>query len=150
MLDRFKYSTIAIGDDCSFISNIYCNQLLTSRCVVRTSNANASILIGDRSGFSGVRIIADKSIRIGRRVIIGANTIIRDGDDHPERLGTEPEEIVIEDNVFIGMNCTILKGVTIGKGAIIGAGSIVTKDIPAGAKAAGVPCRVLSHASDSE
>ena len=41
------------------------------------------------------------------------------------------------------MDCHILKGVTIGKGSIIGAGSIVTKDIPAGVIAAGVPCKVI-------
>lgn len=38
--------------------------------------------------------------------------------------------IIIEDDVWIGMNCTILSGVTIHRGAVIGAGSIVTKDIP--------------------
>ncbi|MBQ3601732.1 MAG: CatB-related O-acetyltransferase [Lachnospiraceae bacterium] len=38
--------------------------------------------------------------------------------------------IVIEDDVWIGMNCTILSGVTIHRGAIIGAGTVVTKDVP--------------------
>jgi maltose O-acetyltransferase len=39
-------------------------------------------------------------------------------------------EVVIEDDVWIGFNSIILKGVRIGKGAIIGAGAIVTKDVP--------------------
>jgi len=38
--------------------------------------------------------------------------------------------IIIEDNVWIGTNCIILKGVTIGSGSIIGAGSVVTKNVP--------------------
>lgn len=40
--------------------------------------------------------------------------------------------VVIEDDVFIGPNCTILSGVTIGKGAVLVAGSVVTKSVPAG------------------
>jgi acetyltransferase-like isoleucine patch superfamily enzyme len=39
------------------------------------------------------------------------------------------QEVIIEDDVWIGFNSIILKGVRIGRGAIIGAGSIVTKDI---------------------
>ena len=52
-------------------------------------------------------------------------------------------KIVLEDNVFIGTNAIILKGVTIGKDSIIGAGSVVTRDIPPGSVAAGNPCRVI-------
>ena len=40
------------------------------------------------------------------------------------------KEVVIEDDVWIGFNSTILKGVTIGKGAIIGANCLITKDVP--------------------
>ena len=41
-------------------------------------------------------------------------------------------------------------GVTIGKGAVIGAGSVVTRDIPAGVVAAGVPCRVIRKLTDDD
>lgn len=51
--------------------------------------------------------------------------------------------IRIGNNVWIGDRVTILPGVTVGDGAVIGAGSVVTRDIPAYAAAAGVPCRVL-------
>jgi acetyltransferase-like isoleucine patch superfamily enzyme len=53
--------------------------------------------------------------------------------------------IIIGDNVWIGMNCIILKGVTIGDGAIIAAGSVVNKDIPPRALAAGAPARVIKE-----
>jgi carbonic anhydrase/acetyltransferase-like protein (isoleucine patch superfamily) len=50
--------------------------------------------------------------------------------------------VKIGDNVFIGMNATILKGVEIGDNVIIGAGSVVTKSIPANSVAVGNPARV--------
>ena len=50
--------------------------------------------------------------------------------------------IIIENDVWIGMNVIVLKGVKIGEGAIIGAGSVVTKDVPAWCVAAGNPAKV--------
>lgn len=52
-------------------------------------------------------------------------------------------KLVLEDNVFIGTNAVVLKGVKIGRNTIIGAGSIVTHDIPANSVAAGNPRRVI-------
>ena len=57
-------------------------------------------------------------------------------------------EIVIGDNVFIGANSTLLYGVHIGNNVVIGAGSIVTKDIPDGVVAAGVPCKPMGSFTD--
>lgn len=51
--------------------------------------------------------------------------------------------VSIGDNVFIGMNTTILKGVHIGNNVIIGAASLVNKNIPDGVVAAGNPCHVI-------
>ncbi len=53
------------------------------------------------------------------------------------------QEVVIEEDVWCGVNVTILKGVTIGRGAIIAAGSVVTKDIPPYSIAAGIPAKPL-------
>lgn len=52
-------------------------------------------------------------------------------------------KVSIGNNVFLGVNAVILKGVTIGSNVIIGAGSVVTKDIPANTVAAGNPARVI-------
>lgn len=49
----------------------------------------------------------------------------------------------IGDNVFIGMNATILKGVTIGSNVVIGANSLVNKNIPDNCVAAGNPCKII-------
>ena len=51
--------------------------------------------------------------------------------------------VKIGDNVFIGMQTTILKGVHIGNNVIIGANSLVNKDIPDNCVAAGNPCKVI-------
>lgn len=57
-------------------------------------------------------------------------------------------EIVIGDNVFIGSNTTLLYGVHIGSNVVIGAGSIVTKDIPDGVVAVGIPCKPIGSFDD--
>ena len=49
--------------------------------------------------------------------------------------------ILIEDDVWIGMNCTVLPGVTIGRGAVVGAGSLVSKDLPPAMICYGSPCQ---------
>jgi acetyltransferase-like isoleucine patch superfamily enzyme len=59
----------------------------------------------------------------------------------------EKAPTTIGDNCYIGPNCVIAKGVEIGDGCVIGAGSIVLQSIPAGSKAAGVPCRLIGIAA---
>lgn len=58
--------------------------------------------------------------------------------------------VAIGDSVWIGANAIINPGVTIGDNVVIGAGSVVTKDIPSGVVAAGVPCRKLRDITDED
>lgn len=143
-ITRYPQSAITIGDDCEFNSSCHFNYRgINHNCILQTSNKSAKITIGSRCGFSGVSIVCDKEVTFGNNVIVGTNTIIGDRDDHTDRYPTEPMPVIIDDNVWIGMNCVVLKGVKIGKNTIIGAGSVVTHDIPANCVAAGVPCRVI-------
>ena len=64
-------------------------------------------------------------------------------DDGKERLLCWAKPVVIEDDCWLGASVTVCPGVTIGKGSVIGAGSVVTRDIPEGCFAAGVPAKVI-------
>ncbi len=116
---------------------------------ISTQYKKASIVIGDNCGFSGVTIGAFSNVTIGKDLLCGANVIISDYDWHNTNpLGrhgicTDSKPIVIEDNVFIGVNSIIWKGVTIGENSVIGANSVVTRSIPANVFAAGNPCKVI-------
>ncbi len=144
-IERFKYSTISIGNNVIFNSSDLFNPRGVRKCIMQTGTDHACIEVGDNTGLSGVTIVSNERVVIGKNVNIGAETIIGDRDDHHEIFGNTDAPVCIEDDVFIGMHCIILKGVTIGEGSIIGAGSVVTKDIPAGVVAAGVPCRVIRN-----
>ena len=62
-----------------------------------------------------------------------------------QRRDTESKPIHICKNVWIGTGATVMPGVTIGENAIIAAGSVVTKDIPPGVIAAGIPAKIIKE-----
>jgi acetyltransferase-like isoleucine patch superfamily enzyme len=90
------------------------------------------------------------SVRIGRNVQIAPHCAFspyeHDFDDLEVPIKSQgirsAGDIVLEDDVWLGIGVKVLEGVHIGKGAVIGAGAVVTKDIPAYAIAMGVPARV--------
>lgn len=85
-------------------------------------------------------------ITIGNGVAISENFTIWDSDAHQMINGSAPTQpIVIGNNVWIGTNVTVLKGVKIGDGCVIAAGSLVTKDVPENCLAAGVPAKVIKE-----
>lgn len=67
-----------------------------------------------------------------------------------ENKAVEEKPIRIANDVFIGVNVTVLDGVSIGNGAVVGAGSVVTKDIPPYAIVVGVPAKIVKYRFDSE
>ena len=104
----------------------------------------AKLILGNGYINSGAIITIREGLSIGNNVIIGPRVTIRDTDDHV--LDGSPImslPIKIEDDIWIGANVTILKGVTIGKGSVIAANSLVNKSIPERTLAGGVPCKIL-------
>lgn len=139
---------IKIGDHCQFRSKSTSNLIgLNHRCMFGCSSYKDSageIIIGKFCGFSGVSIWSVSKICIGNNVRVGANTLIMDHDAHMDDIRTSlPKDIIIEDNVFIGANCVIKKGVHIGENSMIGMNSVVTRDIPANCVAVGIPAKVI-------
>ena len=125
---------------------------------------NGSCSIGDFTLVNGALIMAEERIEIGSYCLISWNVGIADSDFHPlepaqrlidaealapffkdrpprPKLRTAP--VIISDNVWIGMNATILKGVTIGENSVVAAGSVVTKSVPANTVVAGNPAVVI-------
>ncbi len=119
---------------------------------IEARNSTAKVSIGDgtwiNNGFSA--IAEHTSICIGQRVMIGTNVEIYDSDFHGirvcDRVVSKVEwakPVVIEDDVFLGSNVRVLKGVTIGRGSVIANGSVVIKDIPSSVVAGGIPAKVI-------
>lgn len=94
--------------------------------------SGATLVIGKGTYLNrNVHIVVAESVKIGRDVKIGWDTVIMDTDLHGHS-GHPPQTrpVVIDDDVWIGCRALILKGVHVGKGAIIAAGAIVTRDVP--------------------
>lgn len=115
-----------------------------------THYKNAMISIGDNCIFNGTIIHCNTKVSIGSFCMFGPGTKIVDNDSH--RISTDISErrkssnsipIYIGDNVWVGMNSLILKGVSIGKNSIVGAHSVVTKNIPENVLVAGNPAKII-------
>ena len=151
---REELTKIYIGDNCDIRGDLM------------TFAHGGEIIIGNYS-FVGERskIWSAKKITIGNRVLISHNVNIHDNNSHPidaglrhkdfvhiKKIGFQKEndlkesEIVIHDDVWIGFNASILKGVTIGTGAIIASGSVVTKDVEPYTIVAGNPAKFIKNA----
>jgi acetyltransferase-like isoleucine patch superfamily enzyme len=126
----------------------------------------AQCTIGDFTLINGALIMAEEKIEIGSYCLISWNVGIADSDFHPlepaqrlidaqalapffkgrpprPRLETAP--VKISNNVWIGMNAVILKGVTIGDNSVVAAGAVVTKSVAPNTVVAGNPATIVKH-----
>ncbi|CAN5385909.1 hypothetical protein BH23ACT9_BH23ACT9_05330 [soil metagenome] len=122
-----------------------------------------SVRIGADCVLVGALFMSAGCITIGDRVLISYGVVIADADFHPhdpdlrrldaiahapsgdydDRQPFTPADVVIDDDVQIGVGAIVLKGVHIGAGARIGAGSVVTRDVAPSATVAGNPARMV-------
>lgn len=105
----------------------------------------AKLTLGSGYINRNVKIRCYESISIGLNVAISENVSIWDSDAHLLEGSVQTKPIVIGDNVWIGTNCIILKGVTIGNGAVIAAGSVVNKDVEPNCLYGGVPAKKIKE-----
>ncbi len=116
------------------------------------TDCGKNLFIGKNVFFnSGCKVQDQGGLYIGDGALIGHNVVLATLNHHkdPDRRGDLiPAPTYIGKNVWIGSNATILPGVTIGDGAIVAAGAVVTKDVPAGMIAGGVPARVIGSVSE--
>ncbi len=123
------------------------------------------VSIGDYCYFTNTVLLCELELRIGNYVVIGWNATLADTDFHPigpaERIAdavacsplgqgrARPEiakrPVVIEDDVWIGPNAAILKGVRIGAGSWIEPGSLVTRDVPPRSRVLGNPAQIVGQ-----
>ena len=146
---------IEIGNDVTFVGR---NNLVVGFNVPDIQRPELiignDVIIGYRC-----EINVAQSVRIGHHVLIATGVKIFDNNSHPidpERrrtnapmTGEDIAPVVIHDDVWIGMEATILKGVTIGRGAIVAAGSVVTKSVPDRMIVAGNPAKVVRIIEDN-
>jgi acetyltransferase-like isoleucine patch superfamily enzyme len=129
-----------------------------------STEANGLIEIGDDCYIANASLVCSEKIIIGNRVFIAGGVTIADSDFHPldpatrladtialspignpkNRPAMRSKPIIIEDDVWIGFNAAILKGVHISAGAVIQPGALVTDDVPAGVTVAGNPATQVS------
>ena len=106
----------------------------------------SDVVVGDNVTIKcGVQLW--NGMRVGNNVFIGSNATFTN-DKHPKSLRGECRNwecapVIIEDNVSVGANATVLPGVRLGEGCVVGAGAVVTKDVPPGMIVVGNPAREL-------
>lgn len=113
------------------------------------------VSIGDGACF----LCSDSKILIGNKVMFGPNVAIVGGDHNTSVIGQfmydvhekrpeDDQDVVIEDDIWVGTGAIILKGVQIGRGSIIAAGAVVNKNVLPYTIVGGVPAKIISTRFD--
>jgi len=128
------------------LKNFHCN-IRANHYTRLTPNT----IVGQNVNFNGLKVLGSGKVLIGNNFHSGFGCIIMtenhnfNGEAIPYDQTVIIEDVVIEDNVWLGINVIILPGVTIGEGAIIQAGSVVVSNIPKYAIAGGHPAKVFKY-----
>lgn len=123
----------------------------------KTIKVGSDVYIGPGAYFSTTHSYID----IGSKVMFGPNVSLLGGDHNVSKIGAfmfDVEEkneftdapIIIEDDVWIGANVTILKGVRIGEGSIVAAGAVVNKNVESYSIYGGLPAKKIKSRFNSQ
>jgi acetyltransferase-like isoleucine patch superfamily enzyme len=120
-----------------------------------------TIQVGDYVSIgNGAKFIAlESGIIIGNKVLFGPNVSIRGGNhntsvvgrfiyDVQEKRPDDDQCVIVEDDVWVGTNVVILKGVRVGRGSIVAAGAVVNREVPPYSIVAGIPAKVIKMRFD--
>ena len=131
---------VVLDADVNAWSHAEVNRLITTR-------PNAEIRIGRNARLNGCTIIAAERVEVGADCVLGSCEV-RDHLPYSEspadrRTPAPPRPVVIEDNVWIGGQVSILPGVRVGRDSVVGIHAVVFDDVPPGVIVGGNPARVL-------
>jgi acetyltransferase-like isoleucine patch superfamily enzyme len=123
----------------------------------RTIEVGDDVTLGERA----ILVASDSRIIIGNKVMFGPGVTIIGGDHNTSVVGAfmydvfekrpqDDQDVIIEDDVWVGANALILKGVRLGRGSIVAAGSLVYRDVPPYTTVAGVPAVKVNRRFDIE
>jgi acetyltransferase-like isoleucine patch superfamily enzyme len=131
---------VELDADVNAWSHAEVNRLITTR-------PGAVIRIGRNARLNGCTIVAADRVDVGADCVLGSCEV-RDHLPYSESPGDRrnpgiPRPVVIEDNVWIGGQVSILPGVRIGRDSVVGIHAVVFDDVPAGVIVGGNPARVI-------
>lgn len=125
-------------------------KIFNLQCTLRGDNSTITIGENTTIGSGCFVCMGNKNyIRIGKECMIADNVEIWNTDSHPiysledGRLLNHSLPITIDDKVWVGKNCTILKGTHVSSNAIIGMNTVVCNDIPANSVSVGTPNKII-------
>lgn len=154
---HFKRGDIKLGTNLKFYGQIYdvnigSNLNISDNCIFEFS-ADSELSVGDNCFFSyGIVISCRKFIKIGDNVQIGEYTSIRDNTHDYNDYGLPmknnkdlKDDIIIENNVWIGRGCIIMPGSIIREGVVVGANSIIKGELKSNKIYAGQPLKFIKN-----
>lgn len=131
---------VVLDADVNAWSHAEVNRLITTR-------PEALIRIGRHARLNGCTIFAAERVEVGADCVLGSCEV-RDHLPYSEspldrRQPGQPHPVIIEENVWIGGQVSVLPGVHIGRDSVVGIHAVLFDDVPAGVIVGGNPARVL-------